>query len=464
MMTSEVNGNADHIRAICSENHWFGRPKASFRFFKQPSVPTFTQEGKWCLKSPGKLLLRPGGHGVIWTLAAREGVLDWLQSLGKKKLLVRQINNPMAAIDSGLLGFLGVGWRQNKVFGFASCPRLVDAQEGMNVVKVFLDGSDRKAVLTNIEYCDFAHFGIEDKPETETSRSSRFPSNTNILFVDLKAAIAAVKQSPLPGLLINFREMEYFDGQEIKKNQVARLEATMQNLADCFATKKEEKEIPTKKLSSYLTFNERRKTISTAKRKKNLNGSLVETPDGCYYDFLQNAHELLEKHCAIQLPPLADEKTFKCCGPSFLLSYHPALGPLYSIIGQKVHGGRFAPGSELHLEIADLEIATLELKGSLLITATSIMGHTDDKGQLYYSNRTGQCILRRVRVENRGIDWNDDHLFWKHDVKRSESLQIELQGHAQFVAEDVTLKGDQHIIVPDGMRVLAFQENGKNCF
>ena len=464
MMTSEINGNTDHIRAICAENNWFGRPKESFRFFKQPSVPTFTQGGKWCLESPGRLLLRPGGHGVIWTLAERKGVLSWLQALGKKKLLVRQINNPMAAIDSGLLGFLGIGWRQNKVFGFASCPRLVNAHEGMNVVKIFSDGGDEKAVLTNIEYCDFAQFGIEDRPETKASRTSRFPSNTNILFVDLEAAVSAVKQSPLPGLLINFREMEYFDGESVKKEQVARLEATMQNLADCFAVRKGKQEVPTDGLSSYLTFNKRRKTISTAKRKTNPNGSLVETPAGCYYDFLQNAHELLEKHCAICLPPLVDEETFKRCGPSFLFSYHPALGPLYSIIGQKVHGGQFDSGSELHLEIADIEIAALELQGSLLITAASIMGHIDEREQLCYSNQTGQCILRRVRVENCGIDWNNDHLFWKHDVKRSESLQIELQGHSQFVAEDVTLRGNQLITVPDGIRMTAFQEGEKVVF
>ncbi|MEM7175740.1 MAG: hypothetical protein AAF443_07435 [Chlamydiota bacterium] len=464
MMTSDVNGNSEHIRAICAENHWFGRPKGSFRFFKQPSVPTFTQEGKWCLKSPGKLLLRPGGHGVIWTLAEREGVLSWLQSLGRKKLLVRQINNPMAGIDSGLLAFLGIGWRRDKLFGFASCHRLVNAHEGMNVVKVVAADNGKKAMLTNIEYCDFAQFGIEDKPETRTSRTSRFPSNTNILFVDLAAAAAAVKRVPFPGLLVNFREMEHFDGENLKKEQVARLEATMQNLADCFATKKGEKEPPTEELCSYLTFNKRRKTISTAKRKTNPSGSLVETPAGCYYDFLKNAHELLEKYCAIQLPPLVDEQTFKRYGPSFLFSYHPALGPLYTIIGQKIRGGQFEAGSELHLEIADIEIAALQLQGSLLITASSIMGHTDDKGHLRYSNRTGQCILRRVSVENCGIDWSDDHLFWQHDVKRSESLQIELQGHSQFIAEDVTFKGSQLITVPDGMRVTASQQGEKVVF
>lgn len=464
MMTSGINGNATHVRAICSENDWFGRPQESFRFFRQPSVPTFTRAGKWCLDAPEKLLVRPGGHGAIWTLAQREGVMDWLEQLGKEKILVRQINNPMGGIDGGLLAFLGIGWQRDQVFGFASCPRLIDAQEGMNVVKVTtLDGKEH-AVLTNIEYCDFARFGIEDKPEIPGSRTSLFPSNTNILFADLKAAIQAVKCNPFPGLLLNFRVMEHMREGVVQQEPIARLEATMQNLADTFTTVKQEPGPPVKGLAAYLTFNKRRKTISTAKRKSNPNGSLVETPDGCYYDFLQNAHELLENHCGIKVPPLVDEETFKRDGPSFLLSYHPALGPLYSIIGQKVQGGAFAPGAELHLEIADVEIASLHLKGSLLISADAVMGHLDDNQQLCYSHRTGQCILRHVRVENSGIDWSGDHLFWKHDVQRSAALTLILHGHSQFVAEHVTLKGDQVIEVPDGVRMIAYEKEGEVVF
>lgn len=458
MMTSEVNGNAEHIEAICAENHWFGRPKESFRFFNQPLVPTFTEQGTWCLESFGKLLLRPSGHGVIWTLAEREGIFDWFRKLGKEKILIRQINNPMAAIDYGLIAFLGIGWKQNKLFGFASCPRMSNTQEGVNVVKVIQTIHGEKAVLTNIEYCDFERFGLEKKGSKTSYSGFLFPSNTNILFADLAAATEAAKKLPFPGLLVNFRDMNYFDGKKIKKDRVARLEATMQNIADFFAIEKKKDESPVKGLTSYLTLNERRKTISTAKRKTNPNGSLIETPDGCYYDFLKNAHELLEHHCGIELPPLVNEETFKTCGPTFLFSYHPALGPLYSIIGQKVRKGRFSMGSELHLEIADVDIFDLTLQGSLLVGATSVVGHIDECKQLCYSYRTGQCILHRVRVENKGIDWSGDHLFWKHDVKRSECLEIRLIGHSQFIAKDITLSGNLTIEVPDGVRMIARQK------
>lgn len=450
MMTSRASRNHDHIQAICAQKGWFGRPKDSFRFFTQPSVPTFTREGNWCLQKPLKLLLKPGGHGMLWKLLRQNGVFEWLKGLGKTKALVRQINNPMAAIDYGLLAFLGYG--HDQTFGFASCPRLVNAQEGMNVV-VERQG---KEVLTNIEYCDFEKCGIEDKPYEEGGKTSRFPSNTNILFADLEAVENASKKLPNPGLLVNFRKGHHFHSPE-KKEEIARLETTMQNIADAFSVPEG------KPLPAYLTFNKRRKTISTTKRKSTAKGAMLETPEGCYYDYMLNAKELLETHCNMSLPPFPDEGTFAKEGPSFLFSYHPALGPLYSIIGQKVQKGTLVAGSELQLEIADLYLKKLHLDGSLLIRATDIMGHSE-KGVLKYSEKTGQCILKNVTVENAGIDWEEDHLFWRHDVKRKGGLSIVLHGHSRFVAEDLTISGDLTLEVPHGMQMRAQKEKGRVIF
>ena len=87
----------------------------------------------------------------------------------------------------------------------------------------------------------------------------------------------------------------------------------------------------------------------------------------------------------------------------------------------------------------------LFLDGSLLIVADAVMGHENEKNELIYSNQTGQCLLKNVRIENEGIDWNaEDHLFWKHDIKRRESLTIHLCGHSRFEAQNVTFKGDQY--------------------
>lgn len=454
LMTSKVNHNHDYIREICHKNKWFGRSEENFKFFTQPSIPVFTRQGSWCLQKPLKLLLRPGGHGVIWKLAEDTGVFDWLAALGCKKALIRQINNPMAAVDYGLAAFLGIGHVGNKAFGFASCKRRVNAHEGMNVLKIVEGEEGKRAALTNIEYCDFEKFGIEDKPKDVGSPYSHFPSNTNILFADLQAVREAIQKLPFPGLLVNFREGTHyrpFEGSQ--KEEIARLETTMQNIADAF-------DVPLgEELPAYVTFNERRKTISTTKRKTAANGQLLETPEGCFYDFMQNAQELLSEYCGVKLTSVDDEAAFMKKGPSFLMSYHPALGPFYSIIQQKIHGGEIQSGSELQLEIADLEMKNLFLDGSLLIFADAVMGHTDEEETLVYSHRTGQCILKNVRVENDGIDWNaEDHLFWKHDIKRCESLTLHLRGNSRFEAQDVTFKGDHIIEVPEGVHMIVTQQ------
>ena len=70
--------------------------------------------------------------------------------------------------------------------------------------------------------------------------------------------------------------------------------------------------------------------------------------------------------------------------------------------------------------------------------------------------------MKNVRIENAGIDWNaEDHLFWKHEIKRRSSLTIHLQGHSRFEAENVTFKGDHTIEVPDGVHLIVTEQNGE---
>ena len=92
------------------------------------------------------------------------------------------------------------------VFGFASCPRLLQAAEGVNVV---VEKKNGEVALTNIEYCDFQKYGIEDRPLKEGEPYSRFSSNTNILFADITAIERAVEVCPFPGLLVNLKDAAY---------------------------------------------------------------------------------------------------------------------------------------------------------------------------------------------------------------------------------------------------------------
>ncbi len=445
MMTSSAHNNDKHIRDICAENHWFGRKPDSFRFFMQPPVPTFTKEGKWCLKGPLELLSKPGGHGMIWNLAEQSGVFDWAKKHGKTTALVRQINNPMAGVDDGLLAFLGMGHLKDKLFGFAACPRLENAQEGMNVIRESVHDGCRRFTLTNIEYCDFQRLGATG----ETFAS--YPANTNILFANLEAARKTLHTTPYPGLLLNFREGSHYNGQEHRSEQIARVESTMQNLADSFEVAHGDKNCPD--LPTYLTVNVRRKTLSSTKRLASPEAKLRETPEACYSDHMENVRELLSSHCKMQLPETP-----------FLFRYHPALGPLYQVIGQKVSGGKLHQGAELRLDIADLELSNLEIEGSLLIEADNVTGHLNSESERVYSSCTGQCSLKNVRVKNAGIDWDEEHLFWKDADKRSGCLKIVLHGHSRFVAENVTFNNSRVIEVPDGILMTAQEKEGKVAF
>lgn len=459
IMTSHEKNNHEHILEICEEAGWFGRPREMFHLFCQPLVPTINRDGSWCLQGPQQLLMKPGGHGVLWRLAQEEGILSWMQSLGRTKALVRQVNNPVANTDDGLLAFTGIGCKGDKRFGFASCPRQVKASEGVNVLIETPSQEGFKYTLTNIEYCDFKKFGIHDTPERPGSSYSKFPSNTNILFVDIGAVLEAVQRCPIPGILVNMKKITYrtSEGQK-KEEEAARLESTMQNLADFMEEtfKAPLKEGNRDALQTYLTYNHRRKTISAVKREFTLGSSLLETPEGCFLDILQNVRDVLTTKCHVQVPPVSDPLQFFENGPSFIALYHPALGPLYSVMGQKWRGGKLHTGSEVQLQISEIDFENLVIQGSLLVQAEFIMGEPHQG----YSERVGRCVLKNVTITNKGIDHDLPNVYWKNEIARQEVCQILLRGMSEFYAENVTLTGDHFIEVPHGMRCTARDNNG----
>ncbi|MES2122565.1 MAG: hypothetical protein V4492_07300, partial [Chlamydiota bacterium] len=466
MMTSSEKDNHRQILSICEEKGWFGRSKELFRFFCQPLVPTMDRFGQWCLGESGRILMKPGGHGVMWKVAKDEGVFDWLEELGRKKVLVRQINNPISGVDYGLLAFCGVGFAEDKAFGFASCPRQVQSAEGVNVLIERPKEGSFEYCLTSIEYCDFLKFGIEDCPVEQGSAFSQYPSNTNILFADIAAVSGKVESSPIPGMLVNLKKMTFVgaDGASVEK-EVVRLESTMQNIADSFIQQFDQP-LPAcenealSKLSTYITYQHRHKTISTAKKEYQSSGSLLETPEGCYWDLLKNARELLTLHCAFTLPELQSMEEYIARGPNFLFQYHPALGPVYDVIRQKLRKGTLHKGSELLLEIAEVNVEALDLNGSLRITAQDPLKEKCSDGSSLYSDRIGRCQLINVTVENAGIDRSVANVYWKNEIQRNESCEIIIHGNGEFYAENVTFRGAMRIEVQAGTRVTAIEKEG----
>lgn len=458
LMTSTEKGNHDRIIRLCEEKGWFGRPRESIRFFQQPLAPVVTGEGHFSMQKPGKMNLKPGGHGALWKLARDYHIFEWFLSQGYDKALIRQINNPVSATDYGSLSFIGEGIKRDAIFGFASCERLVGAPEGMNVL---IEREDRQGFsysLTNVEYTEFAKKGLVDEPSKKASPYSAYPCNTNIIFVDLKEAASLAVLHPVPGALLNMKQEipSLQNDGSIKSVPAGRLESTMQNLADYYA-EHFEKRLPSNKRDlsrAYITHNRRRKTISTTKQQFQKGSSLSGTPQGAFYDQLINKYELLTEYCGCKVPHLASEEEYCKEGPNWLFSYHPTLGPLYTIIGQKLRKAKLHHGAELLLEAAEVDSEELELQGSLLVRAVPAVSAGE---------KTGRITLSQVKVVNKGIDRQAMRRrapqevpppYWTGDLARHEAAEIILHGDSEFVAHNIVLSGPIKIEVPSGYRLI----------
>lgn len=469
MMTSHEKDNHVKILEMCEEMDWFGRGKENFITFIQPLVPVISKDGNWSVSESLKLFLKPGGHGAIWKLAQDKGVIDWLKKFSRTKALIRQINNPAAGIDNGLLALCGIGVHHNKSMGFASCDRRVNANEGMDILIEKEISQGFEYGITNIEYTDFATKGIKDAPEFEGGLYSKFPANTNILFLDLPSVKEALKKIPIPGILVNLKTTcPTRDKNGVtKESQGGRLESTMQNIADGMFEKFSHKITPdeAKNLKTFLTYNKRQKTIITAKKAYVEGESFHDTPPGCYYELHQNHEELLKDYCEFTLPPLGvPEDVLTPQGPGFIFYYNAALGPLWKVIQQKIQGGILSPGSELRLDIAELEIRNLVLTGSLHIQAEQVHGSLDQEQRIQYNNSNGKCTLININVINKGIKRDPSNVYWKNQVTYDELLKITIQGSGEFFAEGISFEGSHDILVPDGIKMTAIRTNGHVIF
>jgi len=444
LMCSNENDNFYHIKSLIKKNNYFERPKDSFFFMVQPSVPVVKKDGSWVVNEPGQLLLKPSGHGALWKLAKDKKLFEWFFERRRKKVLIRQINNPIAGVDFGLLAFTGYGLSNDSDFGFASCPRQVHSAEGMNVLIQKKKKSYFESVVTNIEYCEFEKFDIQDRPMETDSQYSKFSSNTNLLFVDLKAVSEKVDQNPYPGMLINFKQLKTPQEQIVIGG---RLETTMQNIADSFVEMTEAPIKPPYKLSkTFVSYNERVKTISTTKKAYNLDKAYLETPEKCFYDFINNAHDLLSNYCFMKVPKVESFEKFISSQPSFLFSYHPALGPIYNVIAQKIKRGTLYDSSELVVDIADFFCENLQLDGCL---------------RIFSKDLSARCFFKNVSVKNAGVDFVNLKSFWKGDHKYLEKCDIHLGKNSTLIAENIVISNTQTIVVPDNQAIEIIINNGK---
>lgn len=472
-MGSHEKDNITNILKLCQNTGWFGRSPDNFQLLVQPLVPQITENGDFSLAESLKLNLKPGGHGVIWQLASQEGVFDWLKAKKRSQMLIRQINNPISGVDDTLLTFSGIANAYKKSFGFVACDRLIGAAEGMLVLKqtrLPAAGSLTENVynyaITNVEYVSFKAKGIQETPKEPGSPFSLFLANTNILFAELETIEKALHINPLPGLVINMKhKAPSVDMQgNISQLPAGRLESAMQNIADSIVYQADQDidQVQAADLPSFIMFTQRQKSLSVTKNAYVPDKCIYETPESCYFSIQENAYDLLTNHCHMQLPALGDLAHYLKHGPAFIVKYAAALGPLYTIISQKIQHGRLAERAQLVLEIAELELLDLELSGSLKIIAKDIFGQAEGlPGKVNYSHAGGKCQLHHVKVNNAGIDDACVHnCYWKEEIRHLASMEIILHGNAEFYAKDVIFEGPQHIEVQAGYRTEATMVDG----
>ncbi|KAG2483471.1 hypothetical protein HYH03_017654 [Edaphochlamys debaryana] len=415
IMTSDAKGNHDRISGLLADLNWAGRERDSFRLFRQPMVPVVSAEdGRWLLSRPLGPMMKPGGHGAIWKLMWDEGVFDWLQNThGRVAALVRQISNPMAGTDTTLLALAGAGFSRSgsvaeagEAFGFMSCERAVGAAEGMNVLQERRKWVEDKESgqgrwvyeygVTNVEYTEFARLGMSDEAVSAGSKTSVFPANTNVLFVGLGAARRLVGDAVgrgdgeqlMPGLIFNLnKKVAYTDPLSGDTRQVTagRMESTMQNMADfmtdAFERPLSREELGKTRLSTFLVSNLRRKVTSSAKKRREPGSArIAQTPDGSFYDLQRNAWQILQRCGLTHVPEPGSPEQYLAQGPGFIFLFHPALGPLWDVISQKLMGGSLAQGAELVLEVAEARLLDVHVEGSLQVYAECVMGHLETPG------------------------------------------------------------------------------------
>ena len=397
---------------------------------------------------PVELMAKPGGHGVIWKLADDEGALSWLRDQGVEALIIRQINNPLAGLDHALSSLLGWGLTQEKSFGFAGIERIPGLAEGLLVLMMREHGKTVECSISNIEYTKFASLARE---HPELLENGICPANTNTLFATLKSIEEALHILPIPGVVVNAKTcVDMVEGGICTKRPAARLESTMQNIADAII---DIHSMPYagQPLSTFVNIYDRATFFSVTKKAFQPGQSALETPEKCFYDWYVACGKLLRDYCRFSIPDPMSLDDFLRSGPDCILFFHPALGPFWEVIGQKVSQGQIAEGSELELEIAEIYLRNLQLKGSFRVLTDAPTGHCDQHGVCHFSNDVGRAFLTNITVENEGVRQSfTNHMYRAHN--RALGATIQLEGVSEVVGDGIHIRGPFDLTVPHGKR------------
>jgi hypothetical protein len=232
----------------------------------------------------------------------------------------------------------------------------------------------------------------------------------------------------------------------------------MQNIADALMRRSKHRLGPEdfESLPTFVLYTLRRRITSSAKKKRVPESmNLAQTPDGSFLDLLRNASDLL-KRCDVAHPSPDDQpvEAYLRDGPEFIYSALPSIGPLWDVVEQKIQGGEIKKGSEVRLEIAEIEWRDVSVQGSLFVEASSPLGPSVESVVRFDESACGRCRLNNVVISNAGIDWSDaSNVYWSNFITRHERCSIVIEGNGEFDAKDVALVGDARYVVPNGKRL-----------
>lgn len=451
IMTSLAKHNNERIEEMGKNAFWYGHKPSYVQRIIQEQVPMVSLTGEWVMNAPLDIDVRPGGHGVVWKLAKDSGTFSWLRGKGIDTLIVRQVNAPATGLDGSIPTFLGYGLTKKKAFGFASIPSRPGMSEGLNILSIKKDDDVAAAAISNIEYTQFAAL---KNLRPDLFKEGACPANTNTLFANINAIEKALEKNAFPGTIVNVKATPENLKSANSKKIAARLECSMQNIADELASPINPKDLPNINpdlLSTFLMLQEREKLMSVCKKAFVPGQSPAETPEHCFYDWCKMMRKVLTEHCNFSVPPEQSLEDYLKNGPVFTFYYNPCMGPFWEVIGQKVHNGSIAPRSELILDLAEISCDNLTLDGSLRVTAQEATGPKTKDGQIF-SERAGRALFQNVKVINKGFSSRTAEEALKRSKKPEETCEIILEGFSEVVAKDVTISGPIYLFVPNGQR------------
>ncbi|ESS33604.1 UTP-glucose-1-phosphate uridylyltransferase subfamily protein [Toxoplasma gondii VEG] len=100
IMTSERNDA--ETQAFFAEHDYFGLDPSTVSFFRQPSLPTFSPDGRMLLQAPGRMQTAPNGNGGVFSALETSGLLRQLEAKGVVGIQVCSVDNLLAKVADPL--------------------------------------------------------------------------------------------------------------------------------------------------------------------------------------------------------------------------------------------------------------------------------------------------------------------------------------------------------------------------